>query len=176
MARQIVWVLALVLTCVPPSAAASFPDDRQGRTEKPQGTGKEKTPPAAAVSVAPGDRERWKWWLYDRAELSITDKQSAEINQIFEATIPKLRESRQELDRAEEELSRTIKEYKADLATISILVDRVESARSQHAKMRVLMLYRIDQLLTPEQRTKVDALRARQERERRERDKERRRP
>ena len=50
----------------------------------------------------PEDRERWKWWLYDRVELGINDQQSAAINQIFESTIPKLRETRQELDKAEE--------------------------------------------------------------------------
>jgi Spy/CpxP family protein refolding chaperone len=175
MVRQTTWVLALVLTCASSSAAASAPNDRQGRADKTQASGKDgrdNAPP----SVTPNERERWKWWLYDRAELSITDKQSLEINQIFEATIPKLRESRHELDRAEEELSRTIKEHKADLATISMLVDRVESARSQHAKMRVLMLYRIDLLLSPEQRTKLEALRARQDRERRERDDKRRLP
>lgn len=109
----------------------------------------------------PDDRERWKWWLYDRAELGITDAQSTAINDIFETTIPRLREARHDLERAEQELSRTIKEHKADIAVVSLQLDRVESARSHHNKMRTLMLYRIHALLSAEQRAKLEAVRAR---------------
>jgi len=165
MARQTAWVLALVLTCAPALAAAGHANGQQGRPEKAQGLGKDsqKDKPQPAASRGSDDRERWKWWLYDRAELGITDQQSMAINQIFESTMPKLREVRQEMDRAEEELSRAVKEHKADLGTISILIDRVESARSQWSKDRVLMLYRMHLLLSAEQRTKLEALRARQD-------------
>jgi Spy/CpxP family protein refolding chaperone len=141
-----------------PKPAAKNSGDRK---DKPQG-----------ASARPDERERWKWWLYDRAELGITDKQSAEINQVFETVIPGLRASRQELEQAEKELARAIEEHKADVAAISLLVDRVENARSQNNKMRVLMLYRMHLLLSAEQRVKLDALRARarQERERRDRE------
>jgi Spy/CpxP family protein refolding chaperone len=172
MSRNTAWVLALVLTCAPASAAARSGEsgEPQGaRPEKPQDRSNDKGKNATNV---PDERERWKWWLYDRAELGITDQQSRDINQIFESTLPKLRETRQEMERAEAELSQTIKEHKADLATISLLIDRVESARSQNTKLRVLMLYRIDLLLNGDQRAKVHALRARQEAARRERDKE----
>jgi Spy/CpxP family protein refolding chaperone len=177
MARQTAWVLALVLTCAPALGASSQERNRQGRPEPPQqGPGKDaKSQPVAITSKPPDSTskppdDRWKWWLYDRAELGITDKQSTEINQVWESTIPKLREARHEQDRAEDELSRTIKEHKADVATISMLVDRVESARSQHSKMRVIMLYRIDLLLSAEQRVKVEALRARRDAERRDKE------
>ena len=171
MARQTAWVLALLMTCAPVAGLRSAGADvRQADQAQTPARDKDQKDRPQSADNRPSDRDRWKWWLYDRAELSITDRQSAEINQIFEATIPKLRESRQELDRAEEELSRTIKEHKADLATISLLVDRVESARSLNTKMRVLMLYRISLLLNPDQRVKLEALRARQDRERRDRD------
>jgi hypothetical protein len=169
MARQNAWVLALFLACAPAieaSAAdgASHDGWRQGRADRPQTAVKDsKDKPQPVTAAAPSDRERRKWWLYDRAELGISDKQSTEINQIFESTIPKLREARQEQEKSEEELSRTIKEHKADLATISMLIDRAESARSQYSKMRVLMLYRMHLILTADQRSKLDALRTRQE-------------
>lgn len=172
MARQTAWVLALVVACVP-LARASAHERTAGTAAYGQQAAKDSKSKDKPQDARPGDRERWKWWLYDRTELSITDRQSSEINQIFESTIPKLREARHELDRAEEELSRTIKEHTADLATMSILVDRVENARSQHSKMRVLMLYRMHLLLSPEQRAKLGVLRERQERERRERERER---
>ena len=86
------------------------------------------------------------------------------INAIFESTLPKLRETRQELDRAEEEMARIIKEHKADLAVVSGQLDRLEGARSLHNKTRTLMLYRMHLLLSAEQRTKLEALRARRDR------------
>ena len=168
MGRTTTWALTLVLACAPPSAAALERDQHapNGKAQSPsEGKDKLQSPPNA-----PGGRERWKWWLYDRAELGITDKQSADINEIFESSMPKLRETRQELERAEDELSRAIKEHKADLATISMLVDRVESARSQHSKLRVLTLYRMHLLLSPEQRVKLEAVRARQDHDRRGKD------
>jgi Spy/CpxP family protein refolding chaperone len=149
------------LACAP--AVAAGHNQQPPRPDKPQAVVKDAKDKPAAAAGQPDERERRKWWLYNRAELGITDQQSKEINTIFESTLPKLRETRQETERAEDELSRTIKEHKADLATISLLIDRVESARSQHTKLRVLMLYRIDQLLNREQRTKLEALRARQE-------------
>jgi Spy/CpxP family protein refolding chaperone len=174
MARQTAWVLALVLTCASTLRASVPGSSQQGRSEPPnhaQGKdAKDKAQAVSSPSKPPERDDRWKWWLYNRAELGITDKQSAEINQVFEATIPKLREARQEQDKAEELLSQTIKEHKADLATISMLVDRAESARSQHNKMRTLMLYRIDLLLTAEQRAKLEAFRARRDAERRDKD------
>ena len=73
------------------------------------------------------------------------------------------------LSRAEKELSLTIKEHKADIAVLSGQLDRVESVRSQYNKTRVLMLYRMHLLLTAEQRTKLEALRARRDADRRDR-------
>jgi Spy/CpxP family protein refolding chaperone len=164
MARQIAWALTLALSASP--LAAAVPEQGPGRPQKTQAAGTDqKDKPQPAVSNS--DRERWKWWLYDRAELGITDRQSTEINQIFESTLPALRESREELERADKELSKAIKESTADIATISLLVDRVESARSQNTKMRVLMLYRMHRLLSPDQRTRLEVVRARWEAARR---------
>jgi hypothetical protein len=89
---------------------------------------------------------------------------------VFETTIPQLRQAREEQDRADDELSRTAKAHQADVATISRLVDRAESARSKHAKMRVLMLYRMHLLLSADQRAKLEVLRARRDAERRSRE------
>ena len=174
MARQTTWVLALLMSCAPAAAAGMD----AGQQPRPPGA---QTPAARDAKdkdskdrqqngAKPEERERWKWWLYDRVELSITDQQSAAINQIFESTIPKLRETRQELDRAEKELSSTIKEHKADIAVLSGQLDRVESARSFYNKTRVLMLYRMHLLLTADQRTKLEALRARMDPGRRDRE------
>ena len=119
----------------------------------------------------PGDgrdgKDRWKWWLYDRAELGITDKQSADIDRIFEETIPGQRAKREELERLEEALAVMLKENRAEVATVAQKVDRIESVRAELNKTRTVMLYRIHLLLTPEQRVKLERLRARRDEERR---------
>lgn len=160
MARPTTWLLALIVTGGPVLGASSTGAYEQDRPiQAAQGARDDK--PKPVVNRPSEGRERWKWWLYDREELRISDQQSAAINEIFEATIPRLREAGQELDRAEKDLSRTIKEHTADLAVVSLQLDRVENARSQHNKMRTLMLYRIHALLTAEQRVKLEAVRAR---------------
>jgi len=166
MARQSTWGLALLVTCVAAGNGASA-GARQVRPAATQNGAKDtKDNKDKSPTPGPDERERWKWWLYDRAELGINDQQSASINAIFESTLPKLRETRQELDRAEEEMARIIKEHKADLAVVSGQIDRLEGARSLHNKTRTLMLYRMHLLLSAEQRTKLEALRARRDAER----------
>jgi Spy/CpxP family protein refolding chaperone len=166
MARQTTWGLALLVTCVAAGNGASA-GAHQVRPAATQNGAKDTK--AKAPTPGPDERERWKWWLYDRAELGINDQQSASINAIFESTLPKLRETREELDRAEEEMARIIKEHKADLAVVSGQLDRLEGARSLHNKTRTLMLYRMHLLLSAEQRTKLEALRARRDAERKDR-------
>ena len=169
MGRTTTWVLALLVASVAAGNGASLsarqvrPAAQNGAKDTKESKDKPSTP------GKPDDRERWKWWLYDRPELGINDQQSASINAIFESTLPKLRETRQELDKAEEEMARIIKEHKADLAVVSGQLDRLESARSQHNKTRTLMLYRMHLLLTAEQRTKLEALRARRDADRQDR-------
>ena len=114
---------------------------------------------------APGDRpadgkqdHRWKWWLYDRAELQITDKQSAEIDKIFETTMPGQRAKREELERLEAALAVLTSENKADVATVQAQVDKVENLRAEMNKTRTVMLYRINLVLSAEQRVKVKEL------------------
>ena len=172
MARETTWVMALLLACVVAGNGATA-GAHQTRPAAPQNSGKDtkgKDNKDKDKPPTPDERERWKWWLYDRAELGINDQQSAAINAIFESTLPKLRETRQELDRAEDEMAKIIKEHKADLAVVSGQLDRLESARSLHNKTRTLMLYRMHLLLSGEQRTKLEALRARRDAERRDAD------
>jgi Spy/CpxP family protein refolding chaperone len=159
MARQTVWAFALLLACTP-ALDASASNQRQDKPEKA----------ASKDGDRREQRDRWKWWLYDRAELGITDQQSAAINDIFESTISKLRETRQAADRAESELSKTVKEGVADLTVISQLVDRFEAARSENNKIRVLMLYRMHRQLRPDQLQKLELVRARQDARRRQGD------
>ena len=97
------------------------------------------------------------WWrdAQFQRELSLTADQSGKIDAVFQKNIPTLREKRAELDAQEEVLSRMIA-ANADEASVIKQVDRVEAIRSHMNKMRTLMLLRMRQILSPEQRVKLN--------------------
>jgi len=100
-----------------------------------------------------------KWWVEEpmRGELGITDQQSAAIEQLWQKTIPKLREARDRLDTLEEQLSRMIRDS-SDEAAVVAQIEKVENTRSEANKARTLMLYRMNRVLTPDQRDKLKAM------------------
>ena len=160
MARQTTWGLALLVTCVAAGNAASTGAHqvRPAATQNGAKDTKDKDNKARAPAPGPDERERWKWWLYDRAELGITDKQSVEIDKIFESTMPQQRVKREELERMEAVLATLTTENKADVTTVAEQAEKVESLRAEMGKTRTVMLYRMNLLLSPEQRVKVKAL------------------
>lgn len=99
------------------------------------------------------------WWrdAQFQRELSLTADQSARIDAIFQKMIPHLREKRAELDKQEEELSRMIG-ANADEPSVVRQVDKVEDIRSHLNKTRTLMLLRMRQVLSPDQRTRLNKL------------------
>jgi P pilus assembly/Cpx signaling pathway, periplasmic inhibitor/zinc-resistance associated protein len=160
MLRLTACILALfaALTAWPPSAFACTPESPAAgawRHDRQQ-VGQQASADKARDTHEP--RDRWKWWLYDRAELGITDKQSAEIDKIFESTMPQQRAKREELERMEAVLANLTTENKADVSTVAVQAEKVESLRAEMGKTRTVMLYRINLLLSPEQRVKVKAL------------------
>jgi len=110
--------------------------------------------------AAPSDgQSSFAWWKSDQfqKDLALTSDQSARIDAVFQATLPKLRQGREDLDHQEAELSRLI-ELNVDEAQISRQVDRVEATRASLNRMRTLMLYHMRQVLTPEQRARFTPL------------------
>ena len=109
--------------------------------------------PAAAVGA-----QSFAWWKSEQfqKEVGLTTEQCARIDNIFQAAMPKLRESKEELDKQEAKLSNLIAES-ADEARVLRQVDRVEAIRASLNKMRTLMLLHERQVLTPEQLVKFKA-------------------
>jgi Spy/CpxP family protein refolding chaperone len=103
-----------------------------------------------------------------KSELGITDQQSAAIEHIWQKGLPKRTEARDLLEKLDAELTKMIVDG-ADEAAVIAQIDKVEAARLEVNKNRDLMLYRMNKLLTPEQRMKLDAKAkaAREQRERR---------
>jgi Spy/CpxP family protein refolding chaperone len=161
MARLTACILALFAasTAWPSSVYACTPESptsEEGRRHDRQQVGQQASADKSRDNREP--RDRWKWWLYDRAELGITDIQSVEIDKIFESTMPQQRVKREELERMEAVLATLTTENKADVTTVAQQAEKVESLRAEMGKTRTVMLYRMNLLLSPEQRVKVKAL------------------
>jgi Spy/CpxP family protein refolding chaperone len=136
------WVFAACLAAGVPAAAAAQPPQAQ-----------------QASKSTSNDSHRRKWWMDDRmrAELAITDQQSAAIEAVWEQSVPHLRELRQQVDQLDNTISQMIRDA-VDEPTIVAQLDRAESVRAEFNKGRTLMLYRMNRVLTADQRAKLKAM------------------
>ena len=180
MASRTAWILAAALACAPPASAMSLLCE-QGTVPKPEqgargaeGRGQEGRGAPEGKGGPEGKKEerRVPWWKAPetRAELGISDKQSKDIDDIFQATLPGLRAAKDALDTLDEAVAKLIKEGTADIGVVTRQVGQAEQTRADLTTKRTVMLYRMHRLLTPEQRTKLDAMFARREAERRKND------
>lgn len=176
MASRTAWILAAALVCARSSSAASLCE--QGAPPKPDQQGVSRGADAARGTDGRGtegrgkDEHRLPWWKSPdtRTELGISDKQSKEIDDIFQETVPSLRAAKEELDKLDDAVAKLIKEGTADIAVVARQVGQAEQARANLTTKRTVMLYRMHRLLTPEQRAKLDAMFAAREAERRKND------
>jgi Spy/CpxP family protein refolding chaperone len=162
MARHIAWIF-IVSLWVPSAQAATWERQQAEQNVKPQPS--QPAPAQPASSSKSDGQQRWKWWLNpdDRKELGITDQQSRDIDAIFESIAPKQREAWRQFEEQEDLLSKMVKDSTADWTVVAQLSEKVERLRADINKTHTVMLYRINLLLTPEQRVKVKELRDRRE-------------
>jgi len=113
----------------------------------------------ALAAPLSGQSFGFAWWKDARfqKDLSLTADQSARIDSVFQSAITQLRQKKVELDEQEAELSRLIA-ANADEAVVTRQVDKVEGVRGTLNKGRTLMLLRMRQVLTPEQRVILNKL------------------
>ena len=123
---------------------------------------------ALAVPAASG-AQGFKWWQSDRfkGDLALSPEQIARIEDVYQGLRPTLTTGKVELDGLETRLSKIIAEGVAPEGDVMKLVDQVEHSRADLAKSRTLMIYRMHQILTVDQRAKMNALHERWEQERR---------
>lgn len=116
-----------------------------------------------------GAAQGFKWWQSDKfkAELALAPDQITRLEDVYQAMRPKLTAGKEDLDRLEERLSKVIAEGIAPEGDVMKMVDQVEHARAELSKSRMLMIYRMHQILTSDQRVKMNALHDRWEQERR---------
>jgi Spy/CpxP family protein refolding chaperone len=111
----------------------------------------------------------FKWWQSDKfkSELTLSADQITRLEEVYQGLRPKLTAGKEELDRLETGLSKLIAEGVAPEGDVMKMVDQVEHSRAELAKSRTLMIYRMHQILTVDQRAKMNALHDRWEQERR---------
>ena len=114
-----------------------------------------------------------KWWQSERyqRELQLTAEQIGRIEEVFQSSLPELRQQKHELDRLETQLSRLI-DTSADEDAVMAEADRVEKVRAGLSKCRTRMLVRIRRVLTPEQRAKLAEMHQEWERDRKRHDRQ----
>jgi Spy/CpxP family protein refolding chaperone len=113
----------------------------------------------AAGAAARGQSFGFPWWkdAQFQRDLSLTQDQSARIDAVFQQVIPGLRQRKTELDAQEEVLSHMIANNESE-ALVTRQVDKVETIRAEMNKTRTLMLLHMRQVLSPEQRKKLNKL------------------
>jgi len=108
--------------------------------------------------AAPARAQSFAWWKNEQfqKEVGLTPDQCARIDDVFQSTLPRLRQGKAELDKLEAELSSLI-EVNADEAQVVRQIDKVEAERGALNKMRTLMLLHMHQVLTSDQLVKFKA-------------------
>jgi Spy/CpxP family protein refolding chaperone len=121
--------------------------------------------PAAAGTP----QERHKWWQGDQAkELGLTREQSDKLEGIYQQVFPRIQSASQDADAAQKELNRIISGDRTTEVDVVRQLNYVQVQRDEMNRQFVLMLFRMNRELTPEQRAKVRAMFDRREQERRE--------
>jgi hypothetical protein len=102
---------------------------------------------------------RGLWWKTDpvRKELGLNHDQSAKLDRIWNDALPTAQQNLDQLDRLESRLSRLIE---TDAEEIDVLrqVDKIEALRATMNKNRTLLLVHMRQVLTADQRTKMNVM------------------
>jgi Spy/CpxP family protein refolding chaperone len=121
------------------------------------------TPPQTSQQRAP---QRKRWWSDEdsKKELKLTADQAKALDQIFTSSQDELSGYWDAMRREETERDRLISESKVEQWVVLRQIEKAETQRSNFNKLRLMTLYRMHRVLTPEQRTKLQQM---QERDRR---------
>ena len=151
MARFFAWAFAALLVL----PAAGFAAECE-KAQNPSGR-----PAAQQQSPQPGGRgeARAKFWVDPklRAELGITDAQSSQIEAIWKKDLQQRSDGWNRLHSLETQLDQMLLDVSLDEPAFLAQLEKVEAARTEADKGRMLLLYRINKVLTPDQRARMAA-------------------
>ena len=150
-------VIVLLLLSAVPAAAQS----RQGRPAQDRTS-------ASRPSPDRPPQDRHKWWIGLQAkELGLSKDQSDKLEGIYLQVFPRIQSTMQDVDTAQRELDKLVAGQRTTEVDVVRQLNLVQVARNEMSRQYVLMLFRMNRELTPDQRAKAKALRERRDQERR---------
>jgi Spy/CpxP family protein refolding chaperone len=183
MASQHGWVIAAILVAAigSPAVARLHASDSGASQQQPPTT----VPPKQQSQEARDgrkdgnrdDHSRRPWWRNnkDMAEIGMTVDQSDAIDAIFHTEIEKMKPLRTTINEMERDLNATIRASTTDVAVFTRHVQKIEAKRAELNTMRIVMLYRMRQVLNADQNAKLQAMFDRNDAQRKKQDDDRRR-
>jgi len=145
----------------PPQTPARPP---QGAVAGTAGAGQPSTSQAGRAgqrsgdpNTRPGHRPDWLWWQDDavRKEMALTDLQVRQIDRLYQQREKDMKPFIANLDTENDALDKMAQEMTASPEEFRLQVSKVQSLLGEVVTSRTVMLYRINLLLTPAQRTKL---------------------
>jgi len=146
--------LSVFAVCAAFGAAAASPLSAQKPNASVQG--RSATPPSTQPGKAPAARPS-PWWQDEKSkkDLGLSVQQVKQIDDIWNSAKDEWGSDREIYERERKELDRMIAESKVAPWVVRGQIDKTETARSTMNKLFLMTLYRMHQLLTPEQRVKL---------------------
>ncbi len=120
---------------------------------------------ALLASAPHAGAQGFKWWQDEKvkAELVLTPDQTAKIEGVFQSSMPPQRRILDDLDKRQKEFSALLLKDDTTETEAMRQAAEIESLRSELSKARTLMLFRMNRILTPEQRVKFNDMHNRRE-------------
>jgi len=142
-------ILSVAVMCAL-AATAGLPERLEARE-----TQQDKTNGAHANPRPPSN-----WWKTSKyiQELKLTAAQSAEIEQIVQSSMARLRVDKDDLDRVQSDFRLMMEQPHTPQRELLKAAERLEMARFSISKERTSMLVRIHSVLTPDQRRGLDVI------------------
>lgn len=151
--------LPVFAVCVAFGVATASPISAQkpGVSPAQKGRGASKTP---ATSPATPPARPAPWWVDEKSkkELGLTADQVKQLDDIYNSAKDELATDRETFERERKELDKMIAESKVERWMVRGQIDKTETARSAMNKLWIMTTYRMHQLLTPEQRVKLQSM------------------
>jgi Spy/CpxP family protein refolding chaperone len=146
------------------AVVAQSDDEQRSGQQRP-------SPHSAAVQNAgqpQGPPQRFKWWQTEQTkkELGLTNDQSSKIEEIWQAAVPRLQATFQDIDRYDQQLSKLLSANETTEMDVIRQLNLVQVAKNEADRQRTLMLFRMQRVLNFDQRMKLKAMRERWEQER----------
>jgi Spy/CpxP family protein refolding chaperone len=144
-------ILHLVFICCALAAVSGVPAGVEAAQQPSQGN---------KPDAHPAPRRPSEWWKTPRymQELKLTAKQSAELDQIIQASRARMTADKEDLDRAHSDFRQLMERPDANQRELLRAAERLEMARYSIAKERTMMGVRIHSILTPDQRRGLDVI------------------